>query len=452
MLLWLVLALLLPAATIAFAPPSSVTFPFHCDAGEWCYQSSQTKQQKVTRGRPNLSLLHHHRHNKKHPERHQRNQERKDGFVNNSSATKKSNTTKNHSNSNSNDAALHQIEHRAKEKGAFGVAHRLAEQLERVGVVRAERRVGERALEHAAERGVVERGAERAVEKLVGGGGGGERAIRLKQSAKQAAERVTERALERTGETTVERSMEVLAERSAQKAAERALERTGEATAERISKQAAKKSVEHSLERSGEHVAEELVERLVEQSSKSTLLQRSGERAVEHVLEQSSERAVEQTGRRLLGISTERIAARIGRGLAIALPIAGGVFAFYLFRSDYHRLREELMAQHDTRTLWSRQRRRRVPSLALLLFGGAGVADFLDAILHFVIAFAFITSAAAASHGGHSHIMVVAEEWSMGCAVVSTVAAVLGEIASRRSRQTKQEQSMNSRLEQSQEL
>jgi len=140
-------------------------------------------------------------------------------------------------------------------------------------------------------------------------------------------------------------------------------------------------------------------------------------------------------GRRLFGISAERVAARIGRGLTIILPVAGGIFAFYLFQSDYRRWKQELQDSaiaHESPVSSATRFRLRRPSLALVLFSSAGMADFMDAALHFFIAFLFVSS-----HGSHHHpyAMVVAEEWSMGCAVVSTVAAVLGEIASHRNQQ-----------------
>ena len=153
-------------------------------------------------------------------------------------------------------------------------------------------------------------------------------------------------------------------------------------------------------------------------------------RSLERVGSRSTERALGKL-ERIMGVSTERVARRIGRGLMIALPILGGIFAFYLFRSDYKRWRLELQNTASTTSRDERPAGRNRPSLALVLLGGAGVADLTDAVLHFLIAYGLFVA--------HQHkFFLLAEELSMGCAVVSTCFAVLGEIASNHRRKSLQ--------------
>lgn len=103
----------------------------------------------------------------------------------------------------------------------------------------------------------------------------------------------------------------------------------------------------------------------------------------------------------------------------IALPVLGAFFSFYLFKSDFKRWKAE---RAHLSTLSRPKKRFLVP---LALFGGAGAADFIDGLLHFGIAYGLIANLA-------HHSMVVLERFSVGCAVVSTVTAVLGEILSLR--------------------
>ncbi len=62
-----------------------------------------------------------------------------------------------------------------------------------------------------------------------------------------------------------------------------------------------------------------------------------------------------------------------------------------------------------------------------LLFITAGLEDLFDVFLHFGIAQALFR------HLGHNEV-VGAENLSMGCAIISTVCAVLGEVISHRIR------------------
>ena len=236
------------------------------------------------------------------------------------------------------------------------------------------------------------------LEKAIGSLPGWIESVVLRRS-----EAVGERLVERSGERLAERAGERLAERAGDRLVERGLERSGErwleAGLERGLEQAGEKIVERGLERTGE--------RLVERG-----LERSGERIVERGLERVGERGLEQAGERVAERSLERglertvvrsrVSSRAARGILTALPALGGIFALYLVRSDIQR--------------WKEVRLNRVSRRC---FETAAVADTIDALLHFVIAYLLL------SRRGH---WAWTEKLSVRCAVVSTVAAVVGEI------------------------
>ena len=251
--------------------------------------------------------------------------------------------------------ARHVVEHRAKEKGTLALSQHLAEQLTRHTTEAA----GERIVEHMGER-AVERSTQRAGRE----------------------------ALEKWGE----------------RAGEKALERLGEQASERV--------FERSSERALEAASERATERIFERSSERAL-ERAGERSTERLFEQSGERALERASE-----TSARVTMRVGRGLMIALPVLGGFFAFYLFRSDYKRWREE------KKFLATLNKSFHLPSM---FFVGAGAADFFDAFLHFGIAYGLVT------HLSHGQVAIF-ERLSILCAIVSTLFAVLGEIVSLRIR------------------
>mmetsp|Transcript_22294 Transcript_22294/g.35949 ORF Transcript_22294/g.35949 Transcript_22294/m.35949 type:complete len:96 (+) Transcript_22294:3-290(+) len=91
----------------------------------------------------------------------------------------------------------------------------------------------------------------------------------------------------------------------------------------------------------------------------------------------------------------------------------------YLLRQDVQRFKEERSGV---------DRQARTP---LVLFAGATIADCIDVLLHFFIAFGLVLHF-------HHHRLAVAEELSMGCAVVSTFCAVFGEILSFKIQRKKQ--------------
>ncbi|CAB9528858.1 expressed unknown protein [Seminavis robusta] len=251
---------------------------------------------------------------------------------------------------------------------------------------RAGEHIGERAVERTGER-LLERAADRAAEHI------GER----------AAEHIGERAVERTGERLLERAADRAAEHIGERAAEHIGERAVERTGERLLERATDRAAEHVGERAAEHIGERAVERTGER-----LLEQAADRAAERVLEQTSGQGAGRAIERIFGVSSEKLALRLGRGLLITLPVLGGIFALYLLKSDIERLKEEWALRVKTSSA---------------LFLGAGIVDGLDSFLHFFIGYALW------KHLSHKKL-AVAEELSFGCAIVSTLCAVLGEVIS----------------------
>ena len=247
----------------------------------------------------------------------------------------------------------------------------------------------------------------------------------------RGAEGAGERTLERAGDRAVTRGFEA-AEKSGKRLIDRGLEQSGERIAERTFERSGDRLVERGLEHSGGHLVERGLEhgseRLVERG-----FERSGERLVERGAKQSGERILERSttkgpGRvleRIFGISSERIVLRLGRAILITLPVLGGIFALYLLKSDMKRLKEE----------WDHKFK-----ISSALFLGAGIVDGLDSALHFFIAYALW------KHLSHGRL-AVAEEWSLACAIISTVFAVAGEIISIKLAQKRQRSGVKYRSE-----
>ena len=362
-----------------------------------------------------------------------------------------------HEHTNTYHRAVHQIEHRAKEKAVFEVAERFTEGVSRAAekglfqrfsertlegtgkkmTERTAQRIGRRAMERAGDR-VVERGAERAVGR----------------AGKHMTENLTGSALEKYYKKvfrwSVRRHSGHSAEKVAERLAERGLERIGEQASikfggrlvdqtERLMGGEAWRQVGRSLESSGNRGFRRLVsnsenmllgrlgrqsftqtsERAIARSGRRTGLysvakatDRSLRRSCSSSGERSLQRAIQVTGNkvkvRVLENGVDRIAIRLAKGMMIILPAVGGILSIYLLKTDVDRLNEE-------------RPRGFKPSLAM--FTGASIADFLDTILHFCI---FVGLLSQWSH----HRMEVLEKTSLACAVVSTLCAVAGEIIS----------------------
>lgn len=117
-------------------------------------------------------------------------------------------------------------------------------------------------------------------------------------------------------------------------------------------------------------------------------------------------------------LSTERnrmLVQRVGRGVLVAIPVMGGIFACTLLKSDIMRLRDG--------------RCRGRSKLYSVLFGAAAVADGTDAICHFLIALSLVAEAQTLDQ----HNLLAIEAISLICVAVSIVCAVLGEVVNDRS-------------------
>lgn len=104
---------------------------------------------------------------------------------------------------------------------------------------------------------------------------------------------------------------------------------------------------------------------------------------------------------------------RLGRGVLIALPAIGGIFAILTFVADCDRIQEE----YDNR--------RSIVTLASLLFIGAACADYIDTLCQMLIAHSLFV------HEKGAHLLL-SESISTSCAFLSTLFAVVGEILSHR--------------------
>ena len=260
--------------------------------------------------------------------------------------------------------AQHVVTHRVSEKVTFTLLERLMENLSGKTV----KKVGERALERA-----VGRSTESAAERI------GERATAgvLGKVAERAGERIAERAGER------------LTERAGERIGERAGERVVERTAERAAQRAAERVAEKTLPRAGEMGAVVAGERI------------------------AAAAAARVGAPRGLGRVIDRVMLRIGRGVTIALPAVGSLFVLSLVKEDRKRAVAEagLGNRAASRAFW----------LAFL-------CDASDLAAHVVI----VTSLLNSQFGVGVHFPHVWLHWAeyggLGAAVVSTVAAVVGEL------------------------
>jgi hypothetical protein len=242
--------------------------------------------------------------------------------------------------------------------------------------------------------------------------------------------RQMERVSERTIERATERTMERVGKRSVERAAERSLERVGERTFELIAERSVEQFGERTVERAGTRVLDRVGERVFERASERTLNQ-VGKKAL---IKQSNKKAILTLINRfktpMMGKSLTRGTIRICRGLTIALPVLGGLFALYLFLSDIQRWQEEYRKQQqtiDNKISCRSTEQKNILSVALatlILFVGAGVTDLFDAIIHFRIAYGLLVS----HHSAFSHHLM--EQISFYCAIVSTLLTIGGEACS----------------------
>jgi len=295
--------------------------------------------------------------------------------------------------------AIHQVEHRAKEKTGIKLGEKAATQLLRSTERRGVSRLAERLLERiqAIWESVTGRGVERYGERVAERGAvAGQRF--LSRGERRMATGVAERAGERVAERSGQRFLSRGERRMATGVAERAAERGGGKFSA-----AARRSI-------GRHVAE-----LGERTGETGLVLAKGRRAAATATGRASYAAVR---------TTERLTRSVARIFLIALPALGGLFALWLLKADLRRIREVREEREDYEwaaygTLPNKKR----PCLPSTMFAGAAVADLLDAVAHFVIAYAVLIEL------GHSKIILKWEEISLACAIVSTVLAIAGEVA-----------------------
>jgi hypothetical protein len=339
---------------------------------------------------------------------------------------------------------LEELEERAKHAGFVEGTKRLGEQL--VGRIEGagERVVGERAGRRLAER-VGERAAERLEERAgerwgdwVASKWGKRVADSTGQQLAKAGERAGERLAERTGERLSESFASKLEERVVDSTVERLMERGGKETAERVATSHLGESLAAKL---GKRVAEPTGERWIERAGERTgkrIVERTGERMTESMsskaVASASERLLlERAGERQVAsavahsVTSARAASRalmlrrLGRGVLIAVPVLGGMFALYLWRQDATRAIAEWKAEKVRRAQLQSS-----SNYSWLLFALASCADAVDAVCHFGIGYMIFRGAL-----GHelSHLL---ESLSVTCAVVSTACAVGGESVRRR--------------------
>ena len=316
--------------------------------------------------------------------------------------------------------------------GERGIIERLGERtVERVGERAAERageRVGERVFERGGERLIREAGevAVKGTEKLVEGAG-----EKLSERlAERTAERLSEQAGERFAEQTAERASKHLtgqistkvsgkriSEHLAARNAGRLTEETGERLAERIGSKAMKPAAERIVERAEQSILSREINSLsrwMKQSWNYIFARKSAphavERSVESTVERIGERSMGQTGHITGAGSGLIVARRLGRGTLIAIPALGGLFVLHILRQDLARCRLEWQVGKGLvgRYCWA----------------GAVLADGMDVFAHGMIVYSLLV---LQTH----HIPLAFEQLSLGCAIISTVCAVVGELFSK---------------------
>jgi hypothetical protein len=169
----------------------------------------------------------------------------------------------------------------------------------------------------------------------------------------------------------------------------------GKATAQHVSADFVARSSEQGVERLGQRLSKQSLIRMERNLGKPVVTQ-----------------GAKIASRRSSRLINRDAALQFGRACLVAVPVLGGLFTLTLFRNDINRAREE----------WSL--RAKPPSC---FFAVAGLADFLDALLHFWIAIILITKAALSK-------MHFAENLSSKCMVVSTSCLIIAEILSFRCR------------------
>jgi hypothetical protein len=129
-----------------------------------------------------------------------------------------------------------------------------------------------------------------------------------------------------------------------------------------------------------------------------------GPRIVLSAIESSSSSLSKQ---RTIQFLSTNLFLRLGHVCLIALPLMGGLFSVSLCYQDLHRV--TLETNH--------------PSIQIL-FSLAGIADFMDAIIHFILSYLLLFQQQ------YPHMMSMMDTMSSKCMIVSTVCVIVGEVMS----------------------
>lgn len=320
------------------------------------------------------------------------------------------------------------VEDMAERVGERGIIERLGE---RLGEEALGKRVGERIVNRGGQRVAKDAGevAVKATEKLVEGTGGKVSEYLAERTAErfsaEAGERFAEQTAEKATEHLVERigakmSGERLTEHLASTATQRLSGEAGAQIAERVGSKAAKPAAELLVARAEQSVLKREVnglsrwmKRVWESVFARESTARAVERQVEDTVERIGERSILQAGH-ATGVpvsgSGRIIARRLGRGTMIAIPALGGLFVLHILRQDLVRCRREWEAGQG--------------SVAKYCWAGAVLADGMDVFAHGIIVYSLLVMQ---TH----HVPLVFGQISLGCAVASTICAVIGELCSK---------------------
>jgi hypothetical protein len=315
-------------------------------------------------------------------------------------------------------SAAHQASHRVTEKVTFSALERITDSL----LGRAAKKVGSRTVERIGER-TAERIGERTLDRA------GEHV--LDGIITQAAKNAGKAAAQHAAEAGVAKGLEHASEKAGERLLEGVLGKATKQASIAAARHAAESGVTKSLERAAEEMLPRAGKRAMESAFERGAMQafergaektlpRAGEMgavvAGERIAQQAARHVVANDGvRRGLENVIDRVLIRIGRGITIALPALGSLFVLHLVKEDRKRalLEAEKGNMNAARAFW----------LAFL-------CDASDLGAHVVI----VTSLLNVHYGVGPHLthtwLHTAEYGGLAVAVVSTLAAVVGELLS----------------------
>ncbi|KAG7349714.1 hypothetical protein IV203_012311 [Nitzschia inconspicua] len=226
------------------------------------------------------------------------------------------------------DRALHEAEHRAKEKFYTVLMGKITEHFHEL-----------------AERGPIRKRLYAKLER------GWSQLLKLRRNVQNMKLVAPKSTLGTTGERIMEKRL-----------VERAVEQTTKASS------SLPRFVERAVEQTTKSASSVPTKRVFGRIFRRRQQHRTAEMAIGY-----SESGVEHFALRVAERGSERASVRFAKGLTISLPVVGGIFAAYLFHQDVERIRTETSADGKRRS-------------TLAFFLGAAVADLMDVFLHFFIA------------------------------------------------------------------